>query len=62
MSQATISIAIRAGLGMCGVRLEALLRGPIQWRVQTFEEGHQVIKMVEIMSDMKERGEGVMPI
>jgi len=47
---------------MCGVRLEALLRGPIQWRVQTFEEGHQVIKMVEIMSDMKERGEGVMPI
>jgi len=29
--------------------------GPIQWRVQKFEEGHQVI-MVEILIGVKERG------
>jgi len=45
----------RAGLGNCGARLEAFLRGPISVAcAEIFEEGHQVI-MVEIMSDVKER-------
>jgi len=29
----------RAGLSKCGARLEALLRGPIQWRVQKVLSG-----------------------
>jgi len=39
---------LRAGLCKCGARLEALLRGPTQWRMQKFLIGHQVI-MIEIV-------------
>ena len=47
---------VRAGLSKCGARLEALLRGPIQWRVQNFLVGHHVI-MIEIV-DVRARGLG----
>ena len=47
--------ADKAGQIMCGVRLEELLRGSTQWRVQKFEDGHQV-KIIKIMSDVKARG------
>jgi len=35
----------------CGFRLEELLRGSTHWRVQKFEDGHQV-KIIKIMSDV----------
>jgi len=35
-AQGHITRVIRAGLSKCGTRLEAFLRGPIQWRVQKF--------------------------
>jgi len=32
-------VAARAGLSKCGARLGAILRGPIQWRVQKVLRG-----------------------
>jgi len=40
--------AIRAGLSKRGARLEALLQGITQWRIQKFLMEHQVI-MIEIV-------------
>jgi len=45
----------QAGLGKCGARLEAILRGPAQWCEQKFLGMASVITL-KIMSDVKQRG------